>query len=152
MVTNATAHSSGALFSQWRKDRGQVIEMVRRTRLCIPPSVAYSVENVDALATCARRLLELLRVHFQRENEVYDALRHELRCVEVDTARRQAEADQLHLLNRLSMVCEQLEVAPDDLSSWDVAKEKLDWLFDDLDQHQERECESIEWLTQSGCD
>jgi hypothetical protein len=151
-VTNATLLSSGALFSQWRTQRDCVDAQIAALRRVIAQSAAAPGQNLAELASCARALADRMRDHFRSEAETYEALKEELGCVEVDTAKRQAEADQVHLLARVTLICEQLEGSHAELAvSPEAMIEKLDWLFDDLDQHQERECESIEWLSQHGC-
>lgn len=150
-MTNATVQSSSALFSQWRKDRAKVEEQVRNIRQALAQPLASSDKSTEDLASRLSGLSEQITAQFRCENDVYEALKEELGCIEVDTAKRQAQADQKHLTHRLSLICDQLGDSSSPDIVWEVVSEKLDWLFDDLDQHQERECESIEWLTQNGC-
>lgn len=114
-------------------------------------SASQPNRSVSELASCVSILANLLQTHFRCETETYEVLKAELGCVEVDTAKRQAEADQAHLLKRLAHVSDQLSSPQSDFALQASLIERLDWLFDDLDQHQERECESIEWLSQNGC-
>jgi hypothetical protein len=152
-VTNATLQSSGALFLQWRTERTRVVGQVASLRLVISQSSALSSKDIAELRSSVGVLAERMQSHFRSETETYDALREELGCIEVETAKRQAEADQVHLLSRLTRIREQLEGSREDVvGSFEAVTEKLDWLFDDLDQHHERECESIEWLSKHGCE
>jgi len=68
-------------------------------------------------------------------------LRQKLWCVEVESAQRQAAADQHHLLVRLEAFVMQLEQISPSFESFEQA----------LDQLEERESDSFEWLLQTDC-
>jgi len=149
----------GQIVRSWREQRSSIDTIVRETRRWI---VSMSPETSDPERELAAMMAEFagsLRSHFDCGCELYDSLAEQLWCVEVELAKRTAQADHCHLLASLIGLTAKLQDAgsPDEGFKGAVAGflssvEELEWFFDQLDQHEEREADSFEWLLQANCD
>jgi hypothetical protein len=151
MLTTATLQTSNAAAKQWHCGHHLVDEAIRRTRRWICEASQNGTPSYRDLASQLRDFSAPLRAHFQQGNELYESLRQELWCVEVESAKRQAAADQHHLLVRLEAFVMRLEEVEPPFASFEHAQNQLEWFFDELDQLEERESDSFGWLLKNDC-
>ncbi len=78
-------------------------------------------------------------------------MREKLWCIEVQSAKRAAESDHSHLLGRLAFLTAKIDATQPLFETIDEANDQLEWFFDELDQHEERQADSFEWLLHSEC-
>jgi len=150
-LITATLQTNGDAANQWHSGRVLINEAIRRTRDWIRSESHCGTPCYRDLASQLRDLSASLRAHFQHGNELYESLRQELWCVEVESAQRQKSADEHHLLVRLDAFIVSLEEVEPPFVTFEAAQDQLEWFFDELDQLEERESDSFEWLLQSGC-
>ncbi len=134
---------------QWHSEHAKVNGMIRETRRWIRESSQYGTPCLRHLATRLRDFSGPLHAQFQGVDELYDSLGSERWCVEVESAQRQAAGDHQHLLVRLESFVSQWEAVTPPCASFEQAQDQLEWFFDELDQLEERESDSFEWLLQS---
>ncbi|MGV3486268.1 MAG: hypothetical protein ACO1RT_17750 [Planctomycetaceae bacterium] len=136
---------------QWRLEHASINHSIREARRWLAAVSPQKSDCHENLGTLLKTLDSQLRAHFRLAIEIYDAMAEELWCIEVESAKQIAIADQQHLLHRLdSLICCLLDV-PSAYSSLNDAADELEWIFDELDQHEERESDSFEWLLLSHC-
>ncbi len=151
MVITESLPANGNSFTKWRAEQSALQNSIRQTRdwlgaalCCESPSCPELIERVQGMAT-------QLQSHFQLSGEIYDSLGESLWCIEVDSAKRQTQLDQQHLLDRLNLLVTTLQGAAPTPASFEAAADQLEWVFDELDLHEEREADSFDWLRHSRC-
>jgi len=134
--------------SMWRAERIGIEKLISELRSAYPPRSQSSL-SYALLQHFVRSLGSHLKGHFDRSSGVYTTIGEQSWCVEVDWAQRSANANHAHIIQRI----ERLESQADAADPFAMAGliEQLEWLFDELDQHEEREAESLEWLLQIQC-
>jgi len=136
---------------QWRSELKAIRENVRDIRQWIASVSQLAAAPYQEFASRTQGLEGRIRSHFSLSSELYDSLRDELWCVEVEAAKGSSEADQKHLLGRLQSFVSRLSEESPSFESFADAADCLEWVLDELDQHQEQEADRFEWLLQSHC-
>lgn len=150
-MINGTLQSTNGTHPHWQAERLSIEDNVRSIRAWAKDAASLATPPMGQLGEKLCELADLCRSHFRREAQIYDQLQEELGCIEVEAAKRQAEADHRHLLERFDLLSNQLAGSRTPFANFEEACERAEWLFDDLDQHEEREAESIQWLSKNGC-
>jgi len=136
---------------QWRIDRASINHTIRDTRCWIAQAANHPQPPFAELGSRLRALREQLESHFGAAIQIYTALAEELWCIEVQSAQQIAAADQTHLLRRLESLIIGVLSVPPAYATFADAVDALEWIFDELDQYEEREADSFEWLLASQC-
>lgn len=142
----------GESAQSWRTERATLDEAIREIRRWIKSAKTAEPKPVDELQGKLVDFSCCLRSHWEHGSELYDALRESLWCVEVESAQRNAQADYSYLLGRLNAITTPIEVTDSEPVSFQQMTEQLEWFFDELDQHEEREADCFDWLLQTSCD
>jgi hypothetical protein len=136
----------------WRSGRAAIEETVRDTRRWIASVASLTPAPMGDLNTRLIGLEDCLRAHFEQGCHLYRSVSELLWCVEVDSALASAQADHDHLMGRLQLLALGLRQSASSPEAFQSYVEQLEWFFDDLDQHEEREADSLQWLLQSSCE
>lgn len=153
-----TLQTSANPMARWRIEQSAINNAIRRLRCRIAAAISgerpglASEPDFRSLVEQIQTIDGQLRLHFQHTLEIYHSLGGELWCIEVESAKRIAMADQTHLLDRLQSLMARLSEIPSPIASMADAVDELEWIFDELDQHEECESDSFEWLLHSACD
>ena len=150
-MSTQTLSRNSEVVKQWHSEYAKVDGMIREIRRWIRESSQYGTPCLRQLAIQLRDFSAPLLTHFQYGDELYESLRLDRWCVEVESAQRQAAADHQHLLARLDAYVSQWEAVTLSPASFEQAQDQLEWFFDELDQLEERESDSFEWLLQTDC-
>jgi len=127
-------------------------EAIREIRRWITSAKTAEPKPVSGLRSKLIDFAVQLRSHSEHGSELYDGLRESLWCIEVESAQRNAQADHSYLLGRLNAMAKPIEGTDAETISFQEATEQLEWFFDELDQHEEREADCFDWLLQTSCD
>ncbi len=135
----------------WISERGQLQVAIRNLRKWVCENQHRDPAPFGELATHLRDFNTLLRGHFTGAAEIFELMREKLWCIEVQSAKRAAESDHSHLLGRLAFLTAKIDATQPLFETNDEANDQLEWFFDELDQHEERQADSFEWLLHSEC-
>lgn len=156
MVITGTLQTAANAIGQWRTEHSSINGAIGQLRRWIAEALraepaSWPEPLHGELAMRLRAIAESMRSHFQLTGEIYDALGAEFWCIEVESAKRIAAADHDHLLVRLDSLIARLCETPSTFASLADAVEELEWIFDQLDQHEESVSDSFEWLLLTDC-
>jgi hypothetical protein len=148
----ASPPKPGEISQLWQSERVSLETAIRQIRHCVGSASSETDSSFRQLSDSVGDLALQLRCHFNRGSELYDAARERLWCVEVDLAKGNAQADHVYLLGRLERIAAGFQESDATFVSFGDAIEQLEWFFDELDQHEEHQAESFDWLLQTDCD
>lgn len=144
-----TRESVSSLSSQWRDERQEMDRFFRDVRQWMNQvsqlGVPHFGETADRLSQFRRRLA----AHFDREDQIAArmATSQHTSASAVDAARGRARSDHGALQRKLDDLISRLAATDPLFKSWQEATSELEEFIDALERHEDREAESIEWLS-----
>ncbi|MEZ6077196.1 MAG: hemerythrin domain-containing protein [Pirellulaceae bacterium] len=137
------------LFARWKDEHRQIDARV--AELCQWIHSQGKIVSPPFLRA-AQKLGELrdqLETHFVKEDELGRLLADARggMTAEIDSIRHQHDREHTILLERLGRLIHSLGTAEPEFDSWDAATDEFELFVDKLEQHEEREAESVGWLS-----
>jgi uncharacterized protein (DUF1501 family) len=143
-----TSSKIESLFTQWRSEHDSLDRFaVDLLNWAHDQSKRREAQYREAVAKVSE-LSERLAKHFARESEIVAMLiaaRGE-QSPEAAATRRQSERDHTNLTCRLKQLVDRIHESQSERDAWKTSMSELSLILDLLEQHEEQEAESIEWL------
>lgn len=147
MNTNAK-HPLTDFFQTWQTEDRALEVAVDEIRDWMHEVNQLGIPHFGETATRLAPLRNRLVNHFHREDEMIAGLAEQYPSTspEIEAVRRQSGRDHHRLLCRLDDLIDRLAQIDPPFDSWQAAMDELEMFVDLLEQHEERESESIETL------
>lgn len=136
------------LFDQWKSEHAALdqheMELIQWVH---DQSRQRDQQYRDAVAK-VHELNQRLAQHFVREGEICSRL-YRLRGAASEETRatiRQTAKDHDQILCRLKQLADRMQEARSELDAWKNSMAELNLIIDLIEQHEEQEAESIQWL------
>ncbi|MCA9158371.1 MAG: hemerythrin domain-containing protein [Planctomycetales bacterium] len=147
MVTDSNKLS--ALFARWKDEHRQIDARVAELCQWIHSQGKIVTPPFLRAAQKLGELRDQLETHFVVEEELGRLLADARggMTAEIDSVRQQHDREHTILLERLGRLIHSLGTAEPEFDSWDAATNEFELFVDKLEQHEEREAESVGWLS-----
>jgi hemerythrin-like domain-containing protein len=150
MVTEANPLLS-KIFETWQAEDRELEACLDEVRDWMREVSQLGIPHFGETATRLRPFHDRLVLHFDREDKMIGQLaqHYPSSSPEVSAVRTQSDHDHKHLLVRLDDLMARLNQTEPPFASWQAAMEEVELFVDVLEQHEERESESIKILMPS---
>lgn len=138
------------VFSRWKTEDRQLFTLIGELRHWMSEVAQLGIPHFGETATRLRPLRETLVQHFANEDEMIDQLTSQMSSAQItdqitDLYGRSSPGHQ-QLRDKLDGLIDRLNDLEPPFDSWQSAMAEVGEFFDDLEQHEKQESESVAGL------
>lgn len=147
MTTSENGKQSVAdIFSRWKTEDRQLSALIRDLRQWMREVAQLGIPHFGETATRLRPLRESLVQHFANEDEMIDQLTSQMSSAQFSDLHGRSSSGHQDLLDELDSLISRLNDLEPPFDSWQTAMSEVSEFFDDLEQHEKQESESVAGL------
>ena len=142
------------IFHKWRAEDRELELRINELREWMGEVSQLGIPHFGETATRLGQVRERLVQHFEREDEMVTELAslYPDSSPEIASIRKQSSRDHSLLLSRLDDLSKRLSELEPPFESWQQAMQDVEFFVDTLEQHEDRESESVMMLMPIGPD
>ncbi len=147
-MNSESQRSLALIYDSWQEEDRELETRIDEVRDWMLEVNQLGIPHFGETATRLRPLRERLFIHFGRENELISQLAnfYPASSPEIEAVRKQSIADHDQLLSRLENLIDRLNLPEPPFQSWTEAMDEVSMFVDAIEQHEDRESDSIQML------
>ena len=145
-MTTSGKQSVAEIFSRWKTEDRQLASLIGELRQWMREVAQLGIPHFGETATRLRPLRETLVRHFANEDEMIGQMTSQMSSAQITDLYGRTSLGHEQLLEELDDLLVRLNELEPPFDSWQSAMAEVGEFFDDLEQHEKQESESVAGL------